>query len=89
MFEGMMSGRRVLDIAGAKQRGAELYKFIENEVAHTQSIVVQQLPNVLIMDIEQFNDQAKLFNIIETEDVTLYKTQYNIMEIEVKDDRNA
>jgi 2-oxo-4-hydroxy-4-carboxy--5-ureidoimidazoline (OHCU) decarboxylase len=78
-----------LDIRDYKQKtGDTLAKAIEQAVKDTQSVVVRAYPDRLVLTQKQYNLLARKpeMHTIEAEgqDYYLYRTKYNIMELEIK-----
>jgi predicted RNA-binding protein len=82
----MLLNPNVLDITNAKVKGEELKKEIEYAVKQTQSVVIRELPNQILMTQEQYDDLKPGFSMQEFagQEYYLYRTKLNIMEIEVK-----
>lgn len=77
----------ILDITPWKQKGWELKVEIENAVASTQSIIIQPLPNILIMTKAQYDDLQHDPEMIGAYQSTqhLYLTPHNVMDVVIKD----
>jgi hypothetical protein len=77
-----------LDIREFKEKGKELVTAIEQAVKDTQSAVVRAYPDNLIMTQAQYNNltgRNVLWSTpVEGQEFYLYRTKYNIMEVEVK-----
>jgi hypothetical protein len=85
-FAGQFSGRKELDVRSLTQRGDTLAKAIQDEVGYSQSVLIQQLPNVLILTPEQYDDQKRFFRKSDLfGPVEMYMTNHNVMEIEVQE----
>lgn len=82
-----------LDITAWKEKKQALAKAIDDAVRDTQSIVVRAYPDRILMTKEQYADLSKSNTILEfydeygeiMQDAFLYRTPYNIMEVEVKE----
>jgi len=83
-----------LDITGHKAKGRtieekadDLDKYINQEVKATQSVVVRAYPDKLKMTVKQYRTLAKQESMLhqewEGQEYYLYRTKYNIMEIEI------
>lgn len=72
-----------------REKAADLHKHIENEVKATQSVVVRAYPDKLIISPSQYDILAMQPNMFAYgkagQEFWLYRTRYNIMELEVKD----
>lgn len=79
-----------LDITSWKERGQELSKAIELAVKDTQRVIVRPYPDRIIMSRKQYDILSKkgeLQNMdpsLKTQEFWLYRTRYNIMEVEIK-----
>lgn len=78
-----------LDITGLKQRGVELSKAVQEAVRSTQMVIVRAYPNKIVMTRKQYNDLTKrpelLSNNYAGQEFYLYRTKYNIMEVEISE----
>lgn len=78
-----------LNITDFKEKGKELATAVENAVKDTQSVIVRSYPNKLIMTLNQYNDLTGKPGLLreeyEGQEFFLYRTPYNIMEVEIED----
>lgn len=76
----------VLDITDFKEKGTALKKAIVEAVKGTQSVVIRELPNQIVMTQKQYDELKPGFNVQEFsgQEYYMYQTPYNVMEIEVK-----
>lgn len=78
-----------LDITPFKEKGEALKKTIDLAVKDTQSVIVRSYPNKLIMTLNQYNDLTGKPGLLreeyEGQEFFLYRTPYNIMEVEIED----
>lgn len=82
-----------IDIRDWKEKGEELKTAITNAVKETQSVIIRALPDKLIMTEDQYNDLSGAPEMLPMHDANgkstqqffLYRTEHNVMEIEVKD----
>lgn len=94
---GILSNQpKVLDITHLKLKGAALTQEIENMVGATQKLIIQPLPNELLMTQAQFEDLIKRTGKDFTEDEEsnpqpkeqIYRTKHNCMDIRVRDENS-
>lgn len=80
----------VLDITDLRETGPELRKKIVEAVRDTQSVIITTLPNVLLMTVAQYQDLDPYGDMVGAynSQQRLYKTEYNVMDIVVKDQHN-
>lgn len=81
----------ILDITDWKQKGQELQHIIEEECGYqNRRGIIGTLPDVIRMSAGQYEDLCKVANIpfIIAQNTTdrIYRTKYNVMEVEVKHD---
>lgn len=83
----------ILDIRDWKQTGMELKTEISNAVAATQSVVIQPLPNKLIMTQAQYDMLESDPDLVGVEPKErIYITPHNAMDViisEVDDNHNV
>lgn len=74
------------DIRGYKQKGHELAKLINDEIALSQKYILTPLPDVLVMTQEQYDDLHKIKGLepmYKSED-QIFVTPHNVMECRVR-----
>lgn len=78
---------KTINITDSKLKGKELQQQIEDEVAATQSVIIQELPSELEMTKAQFNDLQATSGMMNSyiPDYFIYQTKLNVMEIKVID----
>lgn len=74
-----------LDITNFTQRGKELKEEIENAVADSQRVIVQQHYDELQMTQDQFDSLQAIGGTFQSyiPDYYIYKTKHNVMEVKV------
>lgn len=78
---------KTLDITDFKKHGMELAEEINSAVWSTQRLIIQPLPDEIVMTQSQFNELSKLSGMDEmygTEGHIWY-TRHNVMEVVVRD----
>ena len=76
-----------LDITDFKEKGIALKKAITQAVKDTQLILIRPYPSFITMTVEQYKDlqdDPDLKTMYQS-DNHMYVTQYNIMEVVVKE----
>jgi hypothetical protein len=78
---------KTLDIRQFKQTGKQLMTEIEEAVADSQRVIIQQLYDELLMTQAQFNNLQATGGTFESyvPDFYLYRTKHNVMEVRVAD----
>lgn len=77
---------KVMDVTTAHELGAELATAIENEIGYSQSIIIHEMPSVLVLTPKQHASLMEYSGLPTTARPRFFKTKYNIMELEVKQD---
>lgn len=76
-----------LDIRDWKEKGNELKKAITQAVKDTQRVLITTLPDRIIMSKKQYKDLTGSPELMQTangQEHSLYRTLYNVMEVQVK-----
>lgn len=78
---------KTLDITEFREKGRELFEAIEKAVGDTQRVLIQDLPNEILMTNTQFDDLNSLsgFTQMYKSKDRLFQTRYNVMEVRVKE----
>lgn len=78
---------KTIDITQSKKTGKELGQEIEDAVASTQSVIIQDLPSELQMTKTQFDDLQATSGMMNSyiPDYFIYQTKLNVMEVKVID----
>lgn len=81
-----MSDYTTIDIRDWKQTGAELKAAIEQAVKDTQSVIIRELPHIIVMTGMQYDDlqDDPEMRGFWTDQSRVYSTQYNVMEVVIK-----
>lgn len=80
-----MQPHKTLDITHLLQRGQELKDEIENLVADSQRVIIQQLYDELQMTQDQFDSLQAVGGTFQSyiPDYYIYQTKHNVMEVKV------
>ena len=83
---GADESTNTLDITDLKEHGLALHEAICNAVKDTQSIVIRQLPNILLMTLAQYQELDPLgdMNGAANAKQRIYMTPLNAMDVVVK-----
>lgn len=73
-----------IDITDCKLKGAALKQEIIDRVKATQSVIIQTLPNVLILTKEQYKDLEHDPEMYGAEKSRVYITPYNAMDLDIR-----
>ena len=78
---------KTINITKSKLLGKDLHQQIEDEVASTQSVIIQELPSELEMTKAQFDDLQATSGMMNSyiPDYFIYQTKLNVMEVKVID----
>jgi len=82
---------KTINITKSKLLGKDLHQQIEDEVAATQSVIIQELPSELEMTKAQFDDLQATSGMMNSyiPDYFIYQTKMNVMEVKVIDHKVA
>ncbi len=88
---------RTLDITSFKETGQDLVNKIAEEVKATQSVIIQDYPDEMLVTEKQFKELLPLEDLMEMSEYIeivdlvkvgkekLWRTPYNVMEIRVEE----
>lgn len=81
-----MFNHKTLDMTNVRERGKDLMASINKAVKDSQSTIIQDHYNELLVTKDQFDSLQKAHGTFESfvPDSFMFKTPYNVMEVRVK-----